>query len=193
MKLPILMLTFCLFIQVSGQVKQEYETRQVIITYEDSIVHTGIITKQVSLKINPDLWYYWYFPDQINLNKGGYHGNLLHGPYIVFDNKKKMISAGNYDKGLKSGIWKTWYPNGNMKSLIIWNCGLLESKDIYFNPDGSIYQSIEYKHGKRNGEYLHFINDSLVHEQYKNDLLVDKKDRQPGILKMFQPSKKTAK
>jgi len=159
------------------QLRGNLETRPVIISFEDSIIYINIITQQIKITPKSELWYYWYFSDQVNANKGGYHGNMLHGTYTVFDKEKHMITQGQFNKGLKNGLWRSWYPDGNKKNTVFWKDGLLDGKAVYFNPDGTVYMSIEYRYGKRNGEQVFFIGDSLVRHIYRNDIRIDTMNR----------------
>ncbi|MEI6947930.1 hypothetical protein V9K67_12100 [Paraflavisolibacter sp. H34] len=40
----------------------------------------------------------------------------LHGPWESFYNNKQRCDSGTLDRGLPDGAWKTWYPNGQLKS-----------------------------------------------------------------------------
>lgn len=167
MKIYPYMLAFMMVATRSfGQFQKQFETRPIIVSYNDSVVHANIITENVSVQPHENLYYYWYFADRININQGGYHGNLLHGPYYVFDENKRMITQGAFLKGLKSGIWKSWYPDGHLRSVIPWKGGMIDGKTIFYNPNGSVYETAEYHSGLLDGEHTYFIRDSMVVEKY---------------------------
>jgi antitoxin component YwqK of YwqJK toxin-antitoxin module len=75
-------------------------------------------------KIKNDRYYYWYFNNVIHSTQGGYNGQLLNGHYIAFYPDKNLKEEGNFNKGLKDGIWKTWNRKGDLTNVTTWDEGI---------------------------------------------------------------------
>lgn len=65
---------------------------------------------------NPGLFYYWFKSGRIHKTQGGYYGKLLHGNYKVVDRDRHLLEEGAFKKGQKTGLWKTWYEDGTLRS-----------------------------------------------------------------------------
>ncbi len=130
---------------LSGQMKNNNISREVIINSRDSVVKIEILTGMPKrIKLNDENLYYWYHNNQIGTNYGGFAGSLLHGKYELLSDKK-LVKAGYYEYGLKSGTWYIWTEKGQISSLI------------------------NYKDGKRNGYFMHYdINGIRVTGNYLN-------------------------
>jgi hypothetical protein len=124
------------------------DTRLIVINHPDSTVHARILIARPDIKIDNSKLYFWYAPDCIYANRGGFSGYLLHGDYSVYNKNNRMIAQGAFFRGLKTGIWKRWYANGNLAELIVWEYGLLHGSSYFYNPDGSVIRSDKYKSGK---------------------------------------------
>lgn len=73
----------------------------------------------------PGLDYYWYDADIIHATPGGYSGKLLNGLYTAFYLNKDLREQGTFNKGLKSGVWKSWNEDGTLKAVSAWEKGRL--------------------------------------------------------------------
>lgn len=122
-------------------------TREVVISSEDSVIRANILIMPVELKLEDELFYYWYNKGQINRNMGGYSGDLLSGDYLVFDNNKNMITRGAFYYGLKDGTWKYWYHDGNIKRIENWEMGRLDGEIKIYNKSRGILKTVYYKDG----------------------------------------------
>jgi hypothetical protein len=122
-------------------------TRTVVITNADSVVRISIPT--FSLKPDPEnnKIYYWYMPDCIRSNLGGYSGYLLHGEYCVFDKNSSLIEKGAFENGLKTGVWNRWYPQGNLLKKETWKNGFIDGLSFSYNTDGSVLKKVKYRRG----------------------------------------------
>ena len=115
--------------------------REIVLSNSDSTVTFYILIKNNSkhdLKNNVN--YYWYVPETINKNKGGFAGNLLHGEYIVADNKNRLVTNGSFSEGLKNGIWKTWWDNGELRSSVEWKDGMEDGTANYYDKNGNLLE-----------------------------------------------------
>jgi len=53
-----------------------------------------------------------------------------------------------YKNGVKDGISKGWYPNGNLKHTQTWKDGIQYGKDIWYYENGQMRDEGEFKDGK---------------------------------------------
>jgi antitoxin component YwqK of YwqJK toxin-antitoxin module len=131
-----------------AQVNDKLKTHLIILNYSDSVVHANILVNDPSIDPLNNKTYYWYLPDQIYYNQGGYSGNLLHGDYKVFDKMNHLYVQGSYNKGLKSGVWKRWLSNGGLLEVVPWKNGMLDGICLYYNSEGLIMAEYKYRNGK---------------------------------------------
>ena len=70
----------------------------------DTVLKSKTLTVTQSSTLDSAKRYYWYGNGNIFSNYGASGGLLLHGTFNVFLHGK-LISAGEFDKGLKVGTW----------------------------------------------------------------------------------------
>lgn len=131
-----------------SQEKDRDLTRQVIIRTRDSIIYAGILLDKTPLKTGNDNTYYWYIPDYINFNRGGYSGQLLHGEYCLYDRNFNLIEKGIMEKGVKTGIWKRWNSGGSLLRVETWKNGQLAGTTLVYGPDGELTGEYRYRNGE---------------------------------------------
>ncbi len=96
--------------------------------------------------------------------------------YTEFKYENGVVSSQGYMKGGKpEGYWKTFYPNGQLKSEGNRVNHELDSLWIFYSEDGVITQSITYKQGTKNGEKKSFYPDGIIQKQevFSFDVLTD--------------------
>ncbi|MCH5718184.1 toxin-antitoxin system YwqK family antitoxin [Niabella hibiscisoli] len=67
-------------------------------------------------RTNQGLFYYWFKSGRIHKTQGGYYGKLLHGNYKVVDRDRHLLEEGQFKKGQKTGLWRSWYTDGVLQS-----------------------------------------------------------------------------
>lgn len=172
--LSVGILVFNLVFSFSQEMKTG-QIRPVIISNGDTIVHTYILTSQKSYRPLPGRFYYWYYPENIHCNSGGYSGSLLHQEYVVYDKDKNMIEKGSFQNGLKNGIWQRWYKGGILKSVTSWEKGMLNGTCYDYAPNGKFFESIQFKAGKKHGSQICFENDTLIRKTFRNGIETSRK------------------
>ncbi len=130
------------------QIEWEPLSREIKIDFPDSTIRAKALLRSDQVKINNYYMYYWFQKDQLNRNAGGYSGELLQGQYMVFDNQNRLITLGQFDSGLKTGTWKYWYSNGNLRMIQNWKNSSLDGEVMHFDRAGEITAYYEYKNGK---------------------------------------------
>lgn len=137
-------------------------TREVGISKLDSSIRFSVLTESPDLEPDQDKEYYWFSQNQVHHNKGGYFGKLLHGDYHLFDNDKRLIVKGAFDKGLRVGKWMEWYSNGVIASMQEWRKGSLHGEVIRYNYDGIIRSVEKFGNGKKVGLHVFYSDEGKV-------------------------------
>jgi hypothetical protein len=77
--------------------------------------------------------YYWQGQNHIRRSVGGYDGRLLHGSYRLTDRQDRLLGGGSFRKGLKTGQWQTWRPDGSLASTSRWRRGRQRGRTILYD------------------------------------------------------------
>lgn len=147
--------------------------RQIYIASGDSIINAFIWLDTKPLKLFENRNYYWYYKDKINSTQGSYFGQPLNGDYTVLDAKSKMIlTKGSFVKGLKTGKWMKWYPDGKLKEIAEWENGFLNGFSKQYDSNGNVVVQFEYKEGKikqgKTGKSISVKNDAQKEKDNQN-------------------------
>ena len=120
----IIFIFFCFLCYTTyAQKLPDYGLNKVRITEPDKIIVAEIETVSSSPSIKPNLYYYWYSANTIHTSQGGFSGKLLNGPYTEYYTDKNLKEQGNFKKGLKDGVWKSWNEEGILTSVTNWKHG----------------------------------------------------------------------
>ncbi len=119
-----LLLLFLLPVFASAQKLSDYGFDKVRIVDTGKIIQAE--TKPVSSppNVHSDRLYFWYAANKIHSTEGGFSGRLLNGSYNEFYPDKNLREQGNFKKGLKDGVWKSWDEDGTLDSSSKWKNGL---------------------------------------------------------------------
>lgn len=196
----ILLILVILNVDVEAQAnKKNYRTRMIVVNYPDSIIKTNVLLDKIDIELNNTTIYYWSAYGEIHANKGGYSGQLLCGSYQVFDVDNNLITQGAIQNGVKNGSWKSWYNNGEIKSLEIWKKGVLEGKQISYTQLGDLKSIQNFRKGKRHGLQEYFRSGQLVEvKKYTRGRFVklkypDKEKKKNDNNKLNEEEKKQSK
>ena len=109
----------------------------------------------VSLKkitsFDDDKIYYWFKSGEIHHSVSSIGGFALHSSYIKHYKSNQLAEQGEFDYGLKNGIWKEWYENGQIKQTIEWRKGLKSGASISYDTIGSPIEKGIYRNNKKAG------------------------------------------
>jgi hypothetical protein len=120
----------------TNTVSLRIESRNVFVTSDSAKCYADISLKPYQNELKNNLQYHWYLSDKFGSNYGGYNGYLLNGIYKKVDLKGNLLEQGIFSYGLKDGVWKYWYPNGDLKRVEMWGKGILSSKLSEFDKNG---------------------------------------------------------
>ncbi len=87
-------------------------------------IRADVLPYKTGPKIKNDRYYFWYFNNAIRSTQGGYNGQLLNGHYVAFYPDKNLKEQGDFKRGLKDGVWKTWNRKGDLTTVTTWNDGI---------------------------------------------------------------------
>ncbi|MDD2622762.1 MAG: hypothetical protein WC142_04490 [Bacteroidales bacterium] len=117
--------------------------------------------------------WHWFYPDGKVLMIENYDNGSYDGPQFSLDEKGDTLMFGEYEEGLevgrfiywndsvleerfylsgqKHGQWKTYYPNGQLKTLIPFEYDFQEGKTIYYHENGRVKAEYPYRDGLLHG------------------------------------------
>lgn len=114
------------------------------------VADTVIKAELTEVKISADLMhtYFWFENGRINSSQGAYSGKLLHGNFKTYQSgSKRLLVAGQFDHGLKTGNWLSWYRDGNLMQRRMYKSGLLDGPFVQFDSSGRPVDTLKYRKG----------------------------------------------
>lgn len=139
----------------------------------------------ISLKktnhFNDNKTYYWFKSGRIHNSLANAGGYVLHETCSKYYRSKQIAEQGQFNFGLKNGLWKSWYENGNLKTQEIWNNGYLNGVYKAYNVDGEIILQGKYKNNSKAGMWVDYKAKDTIY--YKNDATF--KEKPKGLLERF--------
>jgi antitoxin component YwqK of YwqJK toxin-antitoxin module len=130
-------------------------------------------TTSKTIKPKPDKTYFWFKGGQIHNAQYGMTGELLDGKFLKVFLNNQLAEQGEFKKGLKKGIWKTWYSNGIIETTENWSNGLKSGLFEKFDDKGNLITRGRYTNGMKYGKWIDFLKkDTLV---YNRDVIVLRK------------------
>lgn len=104
-------------------------------------------TTPKKIKYKDTLSYYWFKAQEIHISQGASSGYPLHGDYSKFYTNGQLAEKGLFKKGLKNGLWKSWYASGKIKSVYNYKNGLLVGDFVLFDEKGNTIEQGKFKKG----------------------------------------------
>ena len=99
-----------------------------------------------------------------------------HGSFKSYDDSQgKLVSEGSYNKGKQNGLWKYYYPGGEIANRELnYKDGKLDGSSKEFSRRGELKSEINYKSNKKNGNMKVFSNKGklILHVVYKDGVKV---------------------
>ncbi len=157
--------------------KGEDYYQNITVTQEDSIIQAHIITKDIDIDPKENTTYYWYTPNEVHWNEGGYTGNLLHGKYLLLNRNKNLLIEGFFNKGVRTKQWKQWYANGKLHTLTEYKDGKRDGIHKIYSPNGDTILKEHYKKGIKHGKQILYTQDTIITEVYKNGEKIEGKHK----------------
>lgn len=136
----------------------------------------------------PGKEYYWFKAGEIHNSVSTSGGLVLHKEYFKYYRSNQMAEKGQFDFGLKDGIWQTWFENGQVESYTEWKEGFKHGKYLAYNQNGELVQSGQYRNNKPVKTWIDYKSKDTIF--YKQDsAYVDKPKTKTGLLieSIFKP------
>lgn len=111
----------------------------------------------VSLKkkrTNKNKEYFWYKSGEIHNSIGNAAGELLHLQYVKYYADNSLAERGEFEYGLKKGVWKQWYPNGVIMEESRWVDGVKYGPYSYYNEFGELVITGKYRDNNKIGVWI---------------------------------------
>jgi hypothetical protein len=151
---------------------KEQKTFTVYINYDSYSIRAEVLKDPVNIHPHEGCTYYWYSSNDIRSTENGFDGKLLHGEYRSFYRDLNLKEQGAFSKGLKTGIWKTWFPGGKIHEIIQYKDGNKNGVMQTFSETGYLESETDYKNGKINGK-------EVLYKEGKQDTILKYKNGQP--------------
>lgn len=130
-------------------------------------------TTDKTIKPKENKIYFWFKGGLIHSAQSGIAGELLNNKFVKMYHSNQLAEQGAFKKGLKIGLWKTWYKNGFVESTQKWKSGLKSGEFYHYAEDGSILEKGKYKNDIKHGTWINYVKkDTIV---YMNGVVFTKK------------------
>jgi hypothetical protein len=94
-----------------------------VLNHHDTLTFFFAVLPDKPIRCEQNRMYYWFRRDTVLTTAGGYDGRVLDGEYKVLYPNKNLRENGNFNMGIKTGVWKTWYPDGALETITHWKNG----------------------------------------------------------------------
>ncbi len=170
-------------------VTKETIQRKILRTADgDCIIYVAV---DASVKTNTLKTYFWYRSGEIHHSTGGIGGDVLHKEYIKYYNDRQLAEQGQFYYGLKDGLWKSWYPNGAIATVINYQKGVINGKYLEYDISGNLITRGIYRNGLKSGKWIDYKNEGDTLSYKKGAIVKEKiKDSSDTIRKPFAVVKK---
>jgi antitoxin component YwqK of YwqJK toxin-antitoxin module len=178
MKLIYTFLFLLVYSGAFGQKMPDYGLHKIRIADTDRTILAEIIPVNSNPEPQSELTYYWYATNKVHVLQGGYSGRLLNGTYTETYLNHNPRTQGTFKKGLKDGTWKDWDERGTLIQVVNWRNGIRSGAFSFFNQDGRLKESGEYRFNELNGPVVfHEGPDSTRTVYYSNGKALNGKPR----------------
>lgn len=144
----------CAFISVFISFSYYSEAQQNSVSYKFKQNETDVAD---AININPDSLNQ---VDEIGRKQGYWKVKKL------ADNKWVLKEEGHYNNNLKSGYWKDYYLNGNLKSLVFFTDGRPNGSCEVYHENGLIKEKGVFAKNKWVGDYTLYYNTGQIQHQF---------------------------
>lgn len=179
-RVHILILISFLFL-LSSFLMLEYQKK--IIRNKDFDHHIYVLTDLK--KTSKDKNYYWFKSGDIQSSFGESGGHLLHKQYLKYYPNNDLAEKGNFNKGLKVGVWKSWYKDGTLREIINYINGSKNGSYKYYDENGNLELKGYFKNDKKHNKWINIKSKDTI--WYKNGLinhkLIEKRKKRDSISK----------
>ncbi|WP_123774042.1 toxin-antitoxin system YwqK family antitoxin [[Flexibacter] sp. ATCC 35103] len=123
---------------------------------------------------NKNITYYWFKGGTLHETQGGMSGDLLDGEFMRMFHSNQLAEQGKFRKGIKIGIWKTWYPNGILATTQNWHNGVRSGKYICYDQSGNLLETGRFMSDFKTGKWINLEKRDTI--AYKKNIIVKQKE-----------------
>jgi len=109
-------------------------------------------------------------------SKGLMNGKNREGKWLFYHSDgKSIMSEENYKDGKLNGVYKTFYPNGELTEITSYKNGLIDGNYKKYSIKGLLYNDFNYSRGKLNGMAIYYsrkTGDLIKKGPFKDDMRV---------------------
>jgi len=151
----------------------------ITINSEDCTIKTQMLNHQKNIVAHNDRTYLWYSSQKLMETNGGYEGKLIHGYFKSFYLNNQLKEQGNVWYGLKNKKWRYWYRDGRLREIINWKKGKKSGEYLLFNDVGLLMAKGYFKNDKLHGTFYAYGSENKIIEKkkYKNGIEIVRKKR----------------
>lgn len=137
-------------------------------------------------KINPkdNKMYYWFKGGTIHNSQAGIAGQLLHDKFVKMYHSNQLAESGTLKNGLKTGIWKTWHPNGMLQTIQKWNNGFKTGIFLNYDLKGNLLEKGKFKNNLKQGTWISYATKDTL--SYRRGVVVQNKPKRTPLQKHEQ-------
>lgn len=132
---------------------------KVVLEDHEKVLKFELQEDEKKVNTNRQLYYTWFAHHKIHTTRGDFEGRLLHGEYLVFNKERDLLEKGNFKYGVKTKVWKTWYQDGELKTITHFKNGQKHGLHICYDDMGDVISKTNYRHGKKHGKTHSFDED----------------------------------
>jgi hypothetical protein len=125
--------------------------REVIITSNKETIRASVNIENKKIRIDNDRLYFGYYLNKLYRTQGEIQGRPLDGKFSRYDLNNNILESGNFEMGLKEGIWKLFSNGGYLIEVAEYQKGMLHGhRLIYKGGQPDILE--KYRNGKLKGK-----------------------------------------
>ncbi len=122
------------------------------------------------------------------INKADVNG-LKNGHWIVFGNMvdepgykpNQIVEEGKYVRNRKTGIWTSYFPNGNEHAIITYRNGRPSGQYSTFFENGQLEETGTWTRNRNTGDFKRFYENGIRHQEF----LFNKIGKRDGLQKYY--------
>ena len=122
-----------------------------------------------------DKTYYWFKSGGVHQSIANAAGNVLHDTYLKYYRSNQLAEKGAFDYGLKTGTWKSWFENGQLRLQESWSNGYLDGEVLNYDSSGNLIIKGKYRNNVKVGQWINYRTRDTSY--YKDDIKLEEKPR----------------
>lgn len=119
--------------------------------------------------------YFWFKSGEIHHSISTPGGLVLHTEFNKYYRSKQLAENGNFEYGLKTGAWRNWHENGNLKTVTDWKDGLKHGQFLLYDEAGTLIQSGTYNKNIKTEYWINYQTQDTLY--FKKDSVYSEKPR----------------